>query len=48
MSMKSEDWGLLGRLMYKWFLRDLLIKATANTSNTFDDKALQQIDKMLK
>lgn len=48
MSLKSEDWGMLAKVLYKVFFRKMLITATANTANTFDDKALQQIDKMLK
>lgn len=47
-SLKSADWGFLGKVLYKLFLRNLLTKAVASTKTEFDDKALQQLDKMLK
>ncbi len=47
-SLKSEDWGVIGRVVYKYFLRRLLVKAVASTKTEFDDKALAAVDKMLK
>ena len=47
-SLKSEDRGFLGKVLYKYFLRGLLIKAVTSTKTDFDDKALEAVDKMLK
>ena len=47
-SLKTEDWSIIGKMLYKYFLRGLLVKAVANTKTEFDDKALAAVDKMLK
>lgn len=47
MSLKSEDWGILGKILYKMLFRKMLIKAAASTKTEFDDKALMAVDKML-
>ena len=47
-SLKSEDWTFIGKMLYKYFLRALLVKAVASTKTEFDDKALAAVDKMLK
>ena len=47
-SLKTEDWTFIGKVLYKYFLRGLLVKAVANTKTEFDDKALAAVDKMLK
>ena len=47
-SLKSEDWSIIGKMLYKYFLRGLLVKAVSSTKTDFDDKALAAVDKMLK
>lgn len=47
-SLKSKDWSFLGKVLYKYFLRGLLIKAVTSTKTDFDNKALAALDKMLK
>ena len=47
-SLKSEDWSIISKMLYKYFLRSLLVKAVASTKTEFDDKALAALDKMLK
>ena len=47
-SLKSEDWSVISKMLYKYFFRRWLVTAVASTKTDFDDKALAALDKMLK